>query len=634
MESISGVDVKLSTVAYQEQTGLLHVSVCPPKEEIRKACALICIVDISGSMGCECKIANTGESVGYSTLELVKHSLKTVVNMLGDEDYLALVPFTTTAEVLMNFSKMTEVTKKEALSKIEKMEPTNSTNLWDGLKVSMDLAKSNPICKDLTTSLWLFTDGQPDNSRQEIMQSLFVYLKEQSPEFTIHTFGFGYSLDSQLLYEISEVGHGINCYLPDCNLVGTTFVNCLCNILSTAKDKVKLEIKSSPPAICKCIGYPMRNNAIEVGTLLYGQTRDFIIQFDIPKGQEVTFTTALTFHGQHLEKSIKGLQAPDPISIYSQLSRSKFNEIISDGLVKFIEKKGDASFLKKIVDLINFLPSKDQPNMKALLADLESPNEMEGRVGKAFSTEERMQRWGAHYVRSIIRAHQIQQCHNFKDPGVQVYGGQLFKELQKKADTIFCSLPPPTSSIKAADPTSPQRAGGMQTFNDCSGGCFDGEGEVMLANGLRKKVKNLLKGDEIIDSSGVSAKVVCLVVFPVNKVTKVVNMNGMKITPKHPVKIEGEWKYPKDVLPVVDAHCDNIYNLVLDKNHVVCVNGNDLVTLGHEKCENEVIQHPYYGTRRVISDLKDIKGWNDGKIEMAGCHKLKDPLTGAVMAIH
>ena len=51
---------------------------------------------------------------------------------------------------------------------------------------------------------------------------------------------------------------------------------------------------------------------------------------------------------------------------------------------------------------------------KGLLAD------MEGQVMEAISRGDYYQKWGKHYLPSLARAHQLQQCSNFKDPGVQV----------------------------------------------------------------------------------------------------------------------------------------------------------------------------------------------------------------------
>ena len=41
-----------------------------------------------------------------------------------------------------------------------------------------------------------------------------------------------------------------------------------------------------------------------------------------------------------------------------------------------------------------------------------------GRMLKAFDGMDRFNRWGSHYVRSLMRAHQLQQSTNFMDPGL------------------------------------------------------------------------------------------------------------------------------------------------------------------------------------------------------------------------
>jgi hypothetical protein len=58
-----------------------------------------------------------------------------------------------------------------------------------------------------------------------------------------------------------------------------------------------------------------------------------------------------------------------------------------------------------------------------------------------------------------------------------------------------------------------------------------------------------------------------------------------------------------------------MYNFVLDRGHTLKINGIDLVTLGMG-FPNTIVQHPYYATDRVIEDLKRIKGWNNGLIEL------------------
>merc|ERR1712051_317136 len=78
--------------------------------------------------------------------------------------------------------------------------------------------------------------------------------------------------------------------------------------------------------------------------------------------------------------------------------------------------------------------------LTALLADVS------GRMSKALQGKDRFNRWGKHYLRALVRGHQIQVCTNFMDPGLQPYGGSLFHQLREKGDEIFLALPPPRPS--------------------------------------------------------------------------------------------------------------------------------------------------------------------------------------------
>jgi uncharacterized Zn-binding protein involved in type VI secretion len=54
--------------------------------------------------------------------------------------------------------------------------------------------------------------------------------------------------------------------------------------------------------------------------------------------------------------------------------------------------------------------------------------------------------------------------------------------------------------------------------------------------------------------------------------------------------------------------CDFVYNLVIDSDHVVIINGVPLILLGHNY-NHGILMHPYLGSQRVIDDLKEMPGW-------------------------
>ncbi len=661
MEIQPKLELSLQTIVYPHAPcGLLHITVSPPPVETRRPCAIICAIDTSGSMH---NPSAEEKADDLSVLDLVKHAVRTAIQTLGDNDYLALVSFESLAHVLLDLTRMDSAGKKLATEKLGDMVPQGGTNIWDALKTSIGIANSHPACANINTSLWLFTDGAPnENPPEGIMSALGTLLGHKSPPCVINTFGFGYSLDSKLLYDISEYGNGIFCYLPDCNLVGTTFVNCLCNTLSSAAFRTSLKITNTKNASdLECIGYRMKDQTIELGCVRYGQSRDILLRFKQSAADPPAFLVSLRTHlGEASVKSILGYKAQSEVGLYKELSRSVYAEKVLAGLKQHEEDaKSSTEFLNELTTFVASLPSKDDPDVLALMKDLVGVTDAEGRVTKAFSTPERVKRWGGHYVRSIVRAHQLQECHNFKDPGVQHYGaGKLFKDLQNKADLVFCSLPPPPASLKkehddilqllkSLDPAAYSQlsaqvsaaaiaadappAQNMQEYNDCGGGCFYGATEVDMLDGSRRKICELHKGDRVKNG----AEVVCLVEFPTcGGIAELVEICGVRLTPKHPVRINGgDWMYPRTLGKAMKTCCDAVYNVVLDRGHVLNLGETEAVTLGHGLQGNAVVSHEYYGAKKSVEDVKRRPGWETGKVSMAGARKFRDPLTGRLVTI-
>ena len=89
------------------------------------------------------------------------------------------------------------------------------------------------------------------------------------------------------------------------------------------------------------------------------------------------------------------------------------------------------------------------PEVEKILEDLR------GQVAEAFSREDWYTKWGLRFLSSLLCAHAAQQCNNFKDPGVQQYGGDLFQNLRDEADDTFLNLPAPTPTVRRTAPAQP-----------------------------------------------------------------------------------------------------------------------------------------------------------------------------------
>src|SRR3989338_1989859 len=228
----------------------------------------------------------------------------------------------------LSLTKMDQVGKKKAIEKLENLGPEGSTNVWDGLRLAMDSTINNPLCAKTNTCLILFTDGEPNiNPPRGIVPTFEKYIKEHPLNSTIHSFGFGYSLDSELLKDIAMNGSGAYSYIPDCSMVGTVFVNMMSNVLATCVRRADLIISPLNGASISHV-YGSGQNAktsnndkcvtISMGGIQFQQTRDYIVDVNIEGSANPCIKATLSFNNHTVEQS----ETPN-----QQLSSDQVNEM-------------------------------------------------------------------------------------------------------------------------------------------------------------------------------------------------------------------------------------------------------------------------------------------------------------------
>jgi hypothetical protein len=118
----------------------------------------------------------------------------------------------------------------------------------------------------------------------------------------------------------------------------------------------------------------------------------------------------------------------------------------------------------------------------------------------------------------------------------------------------------------------------------------------------------------------VTAVVVCGSQLPSQPM---VQLENLSITPWHPVRIAGEWKFPAELAPYTSRPVKVVYNLVLPAIHIVYAEGYQCCTLGHGYT-GPVIEHPFFGTDRVIQSLRKIAGWDEGRPTFVNLKAVRD----------
>lgn len=590
----------------------MHIKVKSPNTGDKKTTLVIAAIDISGSMGSNASLEKEG-NYQFSRLDLVKHSLRTIVDSMNETDYIALVPFSTAASILLQPTQLDESMKQICCNLIDELKPTNTTNIWDALKLSFDIA-SHPDHENKNISILLFTDGEPNvNPPRGIIPTMNRKLETinqsaetQNVNFTINTFGFGYQLDSLLLRNIANYGKGQFSFIPDASMVGTVFVNFISNVLLNYSTLDKLTINSS-----------VSSNEIIVDSLQYGQDKDFIVE------DPHNIDKIISYNGSNYTVS-SDLQEVDMDSAYHYV-RFQLVNIIGSLVGSF-----DNSYTTVLDNFHSEMFSKfsGSDQVSELLKDIKSSDINQGQIMKAVESEDWYNKWGKHYLLSIQRAHECQVCNNFKDPGVQLYGGQQFSVLRDKIEENFCNLPAPKPSIKLYSYRSGNSGvaytppTNMGSYMNSGGGCFDGNSIVLMDNNETKYVKNIVKGDVLFNNS----KIRCVVKTKVYDDIDLCTINNMLITPWHPICMDksDNWQFPIKIVETEKRKIYYVYNLVLESGHYAMINNIKVVTLGHNFTNNNVIQHNYYGSDKVITDLMKFEGWDEGLVLLDKPHFERD----------
>ena len=205
------------------------VSLLPPQSEVRVPVDICCVIDISGSMNdsAPAPSSQNNEESDFTVLDLVKHSVKTIVACLKDGVRLSIVSYSTNARVELQLTNMDETGKNSALEILNDLRTEGSTNIWDGLLKGMEaMSQSDSIGRN--SAIFLLTDGCPNiEPPKGHIPSMKDYKDSHGGVYpaTISTFGFGYNLQSDLLNEIALEGGGSYAFIPDPGFVGTIFVN-------------------------------------------------------------------------------------------------------------------------------------------------------------------------------------------------------------------------------------------------------------------------------------------------------------------------------------------------------------------------------------------------------------------------
>ena len=602
-----------------------------------------------------------GEVDGLSKLDIVKHSMKAVIEMTKKtNNKTALISFSTGVEVISGFVE-TKSNHSYLNDKIDSLQPKNATNIWGALNSAIQLIKDSISDNGPGKyNIVLLTDGQENHSPSGgTINMLNQTILRSSLNITIDVIGIGYGteIDSTFLQGIADTGSGSFVHVPSSEFMCDAFTRLTCNNSHTFGTFGTLNLKIQGNTFKDIMGYKSKKYKkiseteikIKVNGLHYGVPLDIVA--NIKESPDATPDEHIEAEFKYLDFCTKNVETVVKVQndlavldcLPDALTRDMYCEIIFDLLSRNIVYSGQlspdesAEFIRKITAM----PLSDYSSSII--------EEFGDQVTKALSKWDWYQKWGQHYLISILEAHMNKVDKSFASKSMSFYSTPALKELFEEGSFIFNSLPPPSPSITV--PTFSDGGGGcvfrslssnsvappvvvqkkpvnIKQYNTRKLDCFHGDCIVQTRCGY-KKMRDLKKEDNVLTPFGYT-KVKCLVHIkyqPHEKEMVFFNCrygNGLIITKYHPI-FDVTWKFPKDIGTTKTIICRELFNLVLENHHIVYVNNIECVTLGHGITANDIIMHEFFGTQKVIDCLKIANGWNEGKIIIDGeksCSKL------------
>ena len=603
-------------------------------------------VDISGSMGTNTEFINDEgikEMTDLKYLDLVKHCIKIIIEALIQYDsyILSLVVFNNNTYPIIISKLINKETKNEIFKSIMKLKPSGTTNIWSPILTLNQIFKDK--IDNLPSKLILFTDGVSNvNPPRGIIYELNRWNNDNNMKIPIHVLGFGYNLDNKILTEIANITNGSFNYIPSTGEMLTVMIHLASRLILEKFKTFNIILKYNEitnEEISHLLYFINKNNIkinkekleyfdnincgpvdieIDVGSICSDKT--FVLNSNsnnIPKVFiEVINNYESTTKEEHICKELIVNVIEENYKTECHIIRNKFIKILENMYNNSERDKFEKNkeLYKNCIELFD-----------TEINDVyEYESDLIGEIKLAILDENNFNKWGKYYIPSLIGAYRSQICNSFRDPGIQTFIKDDFRNLRDKLNNLCDELPPPIPScVLTTDYNNSQyqsqpsdelsRTVTMRQYE--SGGCFGGNSLVKIPNGY-KSIKNLKKGDSVVNNEGKISYIECIVKYNCNKnMLMCVFDNNFTITPYHPIVNNNNWKFPINIIEPINIECDYIYNIILNDRKSIYINETICCTLGHN-LDGNIIYHNYFGTNNIINNLKNKfpNEYNDGLI--------------------
>lgn len=199
---VARIGTDRTRVAPGEQTlhAIVHlVAGDAPREAARPALATVLALDVSGSM--------RGEPLAQ-----VIRSVERIVDLLGDEDRLGVVAFSTGATEVAPALPLDASHRRTVKSRVARLAADDRTNIEAGLSLARSILP--PRTDGQRRGIVLLGDGEP-NVGASTPEELATVARAIRPDAVVSTLGYGIRHDEKVLLAIAEGGGSAYRFVQD-----------------------------------------------------------------------------------------------------------------------------------------------------------------------------------------------------------------------------------------------------------------------------------------------------------------------------------------------------------------------------------------------------------------------------------
>lgn len=265
---------------------------------------LLVVLDRSGSMSGE-KLARAKEAVQ----ELIAH--------MADQDRLALIAYSSTAELTIPLSSTARTARDQWRETVRAIGTGGGTNMSAGLDLALEVAARNRRLSR-RSRLLLISDGHANEGDPTLEGLIARATRSARQEIVLSAIGVGEGFDEFLMSSLADSGAGNFYYLQHNENLATIFANELSATRDTVASALSIRFATAPGVrVVDAAGYPLEHEdgvtTFHPGSLFAGQERRIWVSLELPADRLATHalgSIVATYRGDDRWHSLSFSETP------------------------------------------------------------------------------------------------------------------------------------------------------------------------------------------------------------------------------------------------------------------------------------------------------------------------------------